>query len=302
MDDFNLCRLMALTDIRGLGSTRVIKLLNRFEHFEDIFNSEYSDFSSLSFVDQETYNEIQNVDEQTAKYKDIISRCNRSNITMISYLDEVYPEQLRELRVAPILYAKGDLSLLNTPSISIVGSRDSEKQSIDWAFETAEQLSELGYTVVSGGAKGIDTAAHEGALAGSGKTICVLGSGLNNVYPQENEELINTISTEGLVLSHRPPEQNVNRISLLDRNKITSGLSPYLLIVTSSGEGGTKSQYEDAISQNKDILCPSPSLDLEPVDGIKKIIDDGHAKTIESVSDIANIVESDNHQMTLSDL
>lgn len=302
MDDSTLRNLLALMEVNGLGSKRIIELLERFPDVDSIFKLEYERFSNISFVDNDTYNQIQTVDADEDQYQEIIDRCNESDIKVIAYSDERFPQRLRELKIAPLIYSKGDSELADKDSISIVGSRDSSDQSVDWTFKIAKELSRRGYVIVSGGARGIDTAAHRGALAGSGETICVLGSGLNNVYPPENEELIERISQNGLVISHRPPSKNVNKFSLLDRNKITSGLSSSLLIVTSSGQGGTASQYQDALAQDKDIFCPSPSLGFEPVEGILQIIDEGHAQIVRDISDIVEVADSIDRQSSLNDL
>lgn len=302
MNEQDLKGLLALKDVKGLGSKRTITLLERFSTIGQIFDADYHEFSDIGFVSEDFFERIQQAALRTEEYQDVVAECKDAEIDFISVLDEGFPSQLEEARVSPFLFTKGDTELLKRPCISIVGSRDSTEESINWAYSVAQSLSQKGYVVVSGGARGIDTAAHKGALAGSGETICVLGSGISNVYPEENNNLIEKITQSGLVISHRTPTQNVNRYSLLDRNEITSGLSYSLLIVTSSGQGGTASQYEDAVAQNKQILCPDPSLGLEPAEGVREMLEENHTQIVQNVDDITDALESQPKQMSFDEL
>jgi DNA processing protein len=302
MNEQNLKELLALRNVKGLGGKRTTELLDEFSSISRIFEANYEEFSSLGFVSEGLYKRIQKASHSISEYQDMVTECREYDIDFISALDSDFPNRLKKEKVAALLFTKGDQGLLGKTCISIVGSRESSKESIDWAFNVAKDLSQRGYVIVSGGARGVDTAAHKGALAGSGETICVLGSGISNVYPPENEELVGDIAKTGLVISHRSPSQNVNRYSLLDRNEITSGLSPCLLIASSSGEGGTASQYEDALAQNKQILCPNPSMGLEPNDGIVKMTEEGEANTVYNVEDIVDSFESRHRQATLDEL
>ena len=179
---------------------------------------------------------------------------------------------------------------MNTPSISIVGTRLASKKSLEWTYSSSKTLSDFGFAIVSGGAIGIDSSAHRGALDSAGNTICVLGSGIGNIYPKENIPLINSIFERGLVISENIPNQNVNRFNLLERNRITSGLGNKLLLVATKSNGGAMSQYKVALSQKKEIFCPSPELGLEPTEGINQIIKEN--KNIMLIKDIDDILNS----------
>jgi len=294
--------LMSLSDIKGLGNKRIIQLLEKFPSVKSIFEADRQRFSDVGFVDNKTYEQIQEASRGSERYQEILKECRQSGIQVISYLDRRYPRQLKQEKVVPLLFAKGDVELVSKPCISIVGSRESSVESQEWAYKIARTLSNKGYVIVSGGALGIDSAAHKGALAGSGKTISVLGSGIEEVYPPENEEMIEEIAKTGLVISARYPKQGVNRYSLLDRNMITSGLSNSLLIVTSTGEGGTSSQYQDAKSQGKKILCPHPALGLEPTKGIQEMLDDEKVDHVESVDEILPKIDSEERQVSFDEL
>jgi len=293
---------MALMDVKGLGNKRIIELLERFPSIESVFDAGYQRFSDIGFVNEDMYSRIQDATNASEAFEDRLRTCEESGIQIISYNDEPFPTSLRKSKATPLLFAKGDTEILDKPSLSIVGSRESNSKSEQWVFNIAKQLSEEGFVIVSGGALGIDTAAHKGALAGSGETICVLGSGINNVYPPENSGLIDKISREGLVVSNRAPKENVNRFSLLDRNEITSGLSSAVLIATSTGEGGTSSQFEDARSQNKTILCPNPALNFKPSEGISQMLEAEETESIQDIDDILDDLNSTPGQKSLEDI
>lgn len=267
-------KAMAIRNVKGLGDKKTFRLMKKFPEIE---NLTYEEFKERSNVSKTKFEEIKDNLEDKGRYFDIIEKCKKENIKVITRLDSKYPDRLKSIDSPPVVFfAKGNLSLLYQDSLSIVGSRDSDSRSLKWTKELAEELSHE-KVIISGGAKGIDTAAHEGALEGSGKTICVLGSGIKNIYPEENNELIKKILDQGLVISTLPPEKNVMKYSLLERNRINSGLGDGMLIVTSGNSGGTMSQYKDALRQGKTIICPSPSLNLTPTEGIEKMINEGDA-------------------------
>jgi len=216
--------------------------------------------------------------------------CKSKKIHIISYFDLEYPDKLKKINSPPlILFARGNLCLLKKKLITIVGSRGASEKTKIWAYNISKELSDLGYVIVSGGAQGIDTYAHRGALNSSGETICVLGSGIDNVYPEENIPLIENISRRGLVISEVPPTESVSRINLLQRNRITSALGDKVLIVSIGRKGGgSKSQFRDAYSQGKEIFAPDPSLELKPNEGLINLIKENKIIPIQSVEDMFN--------------
>ncbi len=212
---------------------------------------------------------------------EIIQNCKKEEINVITCFDEVYPNKLRFISNKPVLlFYKGNIDLLSAPSISIVGTRKASEGSLNWTRNISKSLASKGYVIVSGGAKGIDRSAHEGALDANGKTICVIGSGIRDLYPQENVELIKRIMVEGLVISEYNPNTHVNKFGLLERNRITSGLGDKVLIISTEQAGGTISQYKTAKLQKKEIYCPDPTLKLEPISGIIELIKEKGVKVI----------------------
>lgn len=233
-----------------------------------------------------TPEDIDKITIETKKYANILEICRKDEIKIVTYFDKEYPQKLKAISTSPvILFAKGNLTLLKKPSISIVGTRKASKKVLDWTLEASKELSKTS-VIISGGAIGIDSQSHIGAK----ETICVLGSGLNKIYPKENELLIKSIMKKGLVISELLPDNKGNEFSLLERNRITSALGDKILIVSSDIKGGTMSQYKIAVSQKKDIYCPDPKLELFPNEGIIKIISEG--KNIKIIINADDILKS----------
>lgn len=227
------------------------------------------------------------IDESNAKIRQIESiydYCTRNGIKILSNSDKDYPRNLKRITNSPpILYCRGDITLLNKRSVSIVGSRESSKDSMKWAYDLAKDLIEKDIVLVSGGAKGIDAAVHKAAVDFEGKTICVVGTGFDNLYPNENKEIFDQIAKKGLIISEIEPSGHVNKFSLLERNRITSGISDGILIVTSKINGGSMEQFKTAQKQMKKVFVPKK--DLYPSDGIEAMIS-SKAIPIESSDDI----------------
>lgn len=266
-------KLLVMRDIKGYGNKRIADLVSSYGSVDKAFDVLFKKGAIIKTKSEE--------------YKKELEECQKSGIKIITYLDDEYPTNLKLINSPPLLlFAKGNLDLLKMPAVSIVGTRKAFNDALEWAYNNAKELARMGYTIISGGAFGIDIAAHKGALDISLHTICVLGSGINNIYPKENKPIIDEIAKRGLVLSEMSPNQHVNHISLLERNRITSGLGNKVLIVAANSSGGTMSQYKVALNQKKDIYCPHPDLGIEPSGGIKQIL-----KTNNKVKAIRNIKE-----------
>lgn len=183
-----------------------------------------------------------------------IENYNKKGIKIVTIDSSVYPSPLKRLFKPPfILYCLGDTSLLNSRCISIVGSRDISKNAKSVTGFFAGELASHGLTIVSGMARGADTAAHNGALAASGKTIAVLAGGFDNIYPSENYELFKTICKCGLVISeHSPAVKNLPHMFLI-RNRIVAGLSQGLLVTYAKLSSGTQSTVEYALEMGMDL-------------------------------------------------
>jgi len=270
-------KIMCLRDSKKYKTVDIINQLNTIYGKETI-----KDF----FPNIE--NQIPDIFQKEKYYSILYDRCVKDGIGIISYIDREYPSKLKDIKYPPlILFYKGNINLLERPLIAIVGSREASVETLEWTMKISLELATRGYVIVSGGAKGIDHSAHSSALKyGINKTICVLGCGLNKIYPKENINLIENIKQKGLVITEHHPDENVFQSNLAYRNRITSGISDGVLIVASKEKGGSKVQADYAISQNKVVICPNPEIGLKPQNGIVQLLNRKEAYLINNVEDI----------------
>lgn len=203
--------------------------------------------------------------------------------------DSDFPENLRVIKNPPKqLYLKGDISLLKTPIVSIVGSRSCSENGIRLANKFATELSLQNITIASGLAKGIDSAAHQATLEVNGKTIAVLGSGLDNVFPKENQKLYEEIIQKGgLVLSEYSPETEARSNYFLQRNRIVSGIALGILVVEAAYRSGTSVTAKFAKAQNKKVFVLPHEIDDMYGVGTNRLLKNG-ATLVTSTEEIIN--------------
>ena len=205
----------------------------------------------------------------------------------ISLDDQRYPEILKTLYDPPIgFYQKGSFQLRsNQPTIAIVGSRRSTLYGTGVARNFAQRLASMGFCIVSGLARGIDTYAHRGALDAGGDTIAVLGNGLDRIYPPENLDLYRSISNSGAVISEFCFGRRADRQTFPMRNRIVSGLSDGVLVVESDMNGGSMITAKFAAEQNRQVYAIPGRIDQSSSKGCHQLIKEGAILTT-SVDDI----------------
>lgn len=178
------------------------------------------------------------------------------SIIKITIEDERYPDKLRKIKNPPKqLYLKGNIELLNQNIISIIGSRSCTENGKKLAKKFASELSNQGFIIASGMAKGIDTYAHIATIEANGKTIAVLGNGLNHIFPKENKKLYYEIlENDGLIISEYPPDTEPSSNLFLERNRIVSGISLGILVVEAAFRSGTSVTAKLAKEQGKKVF------------------------------------------------
>jgi DNA processing protein len=205
---------------------------------------------------------------------------------VLTLADEHYPPLLLEIADPPLLlYAKGRLELIRRESLAIVGSRNGSMQGTMHARQFAQALSEAGLTIVSGMALGIDTAAHEGALAGAGSTIAVIGTGADIVYPARNHALAHRIAEAGCLLSEYALGTPALPANFPRRNRIISGLSGGTLVVEAAAQSGSLITARLAAEQGRDVYAIPGSIQSPLARGCHELIRQG-AKLVETAADI----------------
>ena len=232
--------------------------------------------------------QIKIYDRDKAK-KEIEDVLNLGGHILLKHTDS-YPELLNEVDDAPpVLFALGNLSVLNKKIISIVGARNSSTNAVRFTSKLAGDLGKSGYVVASGLARGIDTAAHHATVITG--TIAVTACGLDVVYPAENEELYNQIKTSGLILSEYPCGTKPQARQFPARNRIISGLSAGTIVVEASVKSGSLITAKYALDQGREVFAV-PGSPLDPRSGgANKLIKEG-AKLVESAHDIIEEIEA----------
>jgi DNA processing protein len=212
--------------------------------------------------------------------------CKRLEVSWLDWNDAHYPQALRNIaEPPPVLYYQGLLDPRDAFSLGIVGSRQASRYGIDAAGFLARDLSQRGFTIVSGLARGIDTAAHQGALSSGGRTIAVMGSGFANTYPRENVPLMRQIAQTGMVLSEFPLSRAPWPRNFPRRNRIISGLSLGVVVVEAAQQSGSLLTASHALEQGKSVFAVPGRLDSSSSRGANHLIQQG-AKLVASAEDI----------------
>jgi DNA processing protein len=203
------------------------------------------------------------------------------------YLDDpAFPRLLREIANPPsCLWTRGDLALFEPVAIAVVGARDATREGVAIAYQIGSDLARAGAVVVSGLARGVDAAAHAGALDAGGKTIAVLGTGIDRVYPSENQALHERIAAAGLLITEFAPGAPPNLFHFPQRNRIISGLSKAVVVVEAREKSGSLITARLAGDQGRDVMVvPGPTRSGQNRGG-HALLRDG-AKLVESAVDI----------------
>lgn len=210
-------------------------------------------------------------------------------MTVIELENKLYPKILKNIKKVPKkLYINGNLDILNSNCIAIVGSRKTTKYGEKWCKKFAQEFIKYNLTIVSGMALGIDKIAHKTAIKNGGKTIAVLPSGLENIYPEENLELYNEIILNGgCVISEYEPKINASSKNFLERNRIVSGLSLGTVVIEAAYRSGTSVTAKIAKEQGRDVFCIPGSLDNPKSIGTNNLIKE-FAKIVTSPKDVIN--------------
>ncbi len=198
--------------------------------------------------------------------------------------DDAYPDRLKEIYDPPIgLYCLGKYKL-DRPGVAIVGSRKATLYGLSVAKSVAGRLASMGFCIISGMARGIDRAAHEGALQVDGKTIAVFGNGLDIIYPPENVDLYQEIKKNGAILSEFPFGKRANRTTFPMRNRVVSGMASAVIVVETDLQGGSMITARFAGDQGKPIFAVPGRIDMPSSAGCLQLIKDG-ATMLTSVDD-----------------
>lgn len=259
------------------------KVAAHFPALEDIFRASSKKLAALG-VEKEKADELTSprLFEQAAQ---TLSWLAKKGYFLLTVDDPGYPQYLREIFDPPsVLYGAGRPDVLSEPAVAVVGARRPTPYGKAMAEKLARDLAATGLTVVSGLARGIDSCAHWGALE-SGRTVAVLGSGLDDIYPPENKGLLRKIAEEGAVITEFPPSMPPFAFHFPLRNRIISGLSMATVVVEATRQSGSLITARLSLEQNREVMAVPGSLTSELSRGTNWLIKSG-AKLVETWEDV----------------
>ena len=273
-----------MTDLRywvwlqlGLGADADInEILAFFKTPKEVYDSSVLDWAVCKGISPAKLDRLSEI--SLADADDIINECNNNSWDIIAYDDSRYPEQLKEIKHPPaVLYVSGDITCITDRlCIAEVGTRRASAYAMKAARYLAKGIAKCGAVIISGGALGVDSAAHEGALEAGGKTIAVLGCGLGAEYLRANQKLRDDIiASGGALITEYPPGVNADRTTFPTRNRIISGLSRGVIVVEAAEKSGSLITADYAKKEGRDIFAVPASIMDPAFQGTNKLIDEG---------------------------
>lgn len=286
----NILPWFALKSVPGIGRYHFKRLIDHFKSPKLVFEASREELLTLDGMSERLVSAIRKhrIPEQFKKELDLVTQKGYRIVTMT---DNDYPPLLLQIPdPPPFLYVYGNLDDGSIKNVAVVGSRNATTYGISTTKELCANLASNGITVVSGMAMGIDTAAHEGALIGRGKTIAVLGSGLERVYPSENIKLFHKIAANGAVISEFSLMTEPEAHNFPVRNRIISGISLGTVIVEATKKSGSLITARLAAEQNREVFAVPGSIHSFKSTGTHTLIKQG-AKLVEQTQDIIEELE-----------
>lgn len=274
-----------LSSVKGLGRQRFLDLLSHFGCAQAVWENPKE---AAALLGPKTGRAL--LEARTDECMEALLRTmEKSGITAITQLDAEYPVLLGEIANAPLtLYVRGRLTLVETRSVAIVGTRVSSPYGTRMARRIARELAETGVTIVSGFARGIDTAAHQGAVEAGGRTVAVFGSGADVVYPAENLTLCNELlACGGSVVSANPPGTIAYPSVFPARNRIISGLSEGTVVVEATRGSGALMTADYALAQGRALFAVPGQADSPASAGTHDLIRKNGARLVTCAADVA---------------
>ena len=276
---------LRLSSIPGVGPRIMAALLHRFGTASNVFAADTDAIASVRGVGPKLFNQIK-LESRHYDLDAIVHWCLNHDTEILVKGRAPYPNMLEDLEDAPpILFSRGSLLPEDDMAVAIVGTRHATPYGLKQAERMGYSLARAGVTVVSGLARGIDAAAHEGALSGGGRTIAVLGGGLAQMYPPEHEGLANAIAADGAVLSEHSPMTKTRGGLFPQRNRIVAGLALATLVIEAPDRSGSLITARLAYEQNRDVMALPGPVTSRASRGCNQLIRDG-AKLIQNVDDI----------------
>jgi len=276
---------LKLIRIDNVGPTTFAKLIKHFGSVDRALGTSVSELTKIDGVGSKTAEQIAGARDKFDVAAEL-ELAEKLGVWLIHLADKRYPPVLKQIYdPPPVLYIKGSLSRQDNLCISIVGSRRCSLYGQEQSSRLAHFLSSASFTICSGMARGIDTAAHQGALSAGGRTIAVQGCGLANIFPPENKKLFELIAESGACISELPLRYEALAENFPPRNRIIAGLSLGTIVVEAGTRSGSLITARAALDNNREVMAVPGKVDSPLSRGAHQLIKQG-AKLVESVEDV----------------
>lgn len=284
---FNIHDLLQLASIPKVGNNRLRTLIAHFKTPSAVLSASARDIAHVEGIDKTIASSIAHSELNEAFIEDQLSRLNKVDGRIVTLWDSEYPPLLKKIYDPPVfLFVRGKFVKEDQYAIAIVGTRSPSPYGKLMAERFAKELSALGITIVSGLARGIDTIAHTATVLSQGRTIAVMGSALDHMYPAENKKLADQIEENGAVVSEFYMGTKTDPGNFPRRNRIISGMSLGTIIIESEEDGGAMITATTALDQNRELFALPGHITEKKSNGPNKLIKLGQAKLIQSTDDV----------------
>ena len=267
----------------GIGAVRFARLLSQFESPDNVLTASASDLTAAS-VPAQAIEYLKAPDQ--ARLDDDLAWLAKPGNRLLTLADQEYPQLLRTIdRPPPVLFTHGDIRVLNNVQLAIVGTRKPTPTGQQLAHDFAANLATQGFVINSGLAQGIDGYAHQGALAGGGRSVAVMATGPDRIYPAQHRDLAHQVAEHGVLVSELPPGTPPFADNFPRRNRIISGLSVGTLVIEAAQKSGSLITARLAVEQGREVFALPGSIHNPMAKGCHALIRQG-AKLVETADDI----------------
>ncbi|HSD63566.1 MAG TPA: DNA-processing protein DprA [Ignavibacteriaceae bacterium] len=291
-----LTELRLLLEVEGIGPGKFRNLLARFKSTDRILSAEYKSLIEVEGISNNLAQRIRRINSQRIEIEKLIlkeqEKLDKLKASIVTVWDQEYPDVLKKIYDPPLLlYTIGKPDEKDVYSISVVGTRQPTNYGKIQTERITTDLVHQGITIVSGLARGIDSIAHSCVLKEKGRTIAVIGSGLDVIYPPENKKLFQEIAEKGLIISEYPIGTKPDAQNFPKRNRIISGLSLGTIVIESGVSGGATQTASFALDQGKEIFAVPGNLGIRQSEGTNLLIQKGEAGLIRCAEDVLQSLE-----------
>ncbi len=279
--------LLNLSMVQGIGPARLRALVSQFGDPESVLAAGEKELTSVEGIDRGLARRILSHQDFDKEIQVQLSRLNKWEARLVTFWDKEYPDNLKKIYDPPVmLFTRGSLLPSDKYSVAIVGTRNPTTYGKHVAEKFAAALTEQGIAVVSGLARGVDTLAHATTIRSGGRTLAVLGSGVDVIYPSENRRLADQLLMGGAILSEYYMGSKPDAVNFPRRNRIISGISLGTILIETDINGGAMITAGTALDQNREVFAVPGSVFEKKSRGTNKLIREGRAKLVEDISDV----------------